>query len=117
MKTVNTWFTIGIIIAGLAGVVIVGCESTKTTDNVITITPANPTLTNDYQTVMFTASANGTNTSLVLPLSWSVSNPERGTISASGSMMAVYQGTRLGGENMVTVRDQGDNEGVAIVVR
>lgn len=117
MKAVKgLWFAMAAITV-FVGLTIGGCESTKTEDNVITVSPANVTLTNDYQAVIFTASFNGTNTALALPLRWSVSNPERGTISASGSMSAVYQGTRLGGENTVTVRDQGDNEGTAFILR
>jgi len=117
MRTVNIWFLTGMMTVVVAGLAIVGCESTKTADNVITIDPASKTLTSDYETVVLTASASGTNTALALPLRWSVSNPERGTISASGAMSALYQGTRLGGENTVTVRDQGDNEGTAFVLR
>lgn len=113
MKRISVWLLGGV----LAGLVIAGCESTKTEDSVITLSPANVTLTNDYATVIFTASLTGTNTAMALPLRWSVSHPERGTIAASGSMSALYQGTRLGGENVVTVKDQGDNEGTAFVLR
>lgn len=117
MKTGNAWVLAGLAAAVVAGMAFVGCESTKTTDSVMTISPASVTLTNDYATVVFTASFSSTNTVLVLPLIWSVSNPERGTINTSGAMSALYQGTRLGGENTVTVRDQGDNAGTAFVLR
>ncbi len=117
MKKVKGCLLAGLAMAVLTGVVMVGCETTKSEDNVISISPANTVLTNDYATVVLTASFAGTNTATALPLKWSVSNPERGTITGSGSMIAIYQSTRLGGENMVTVKDQGDNEGTAIVIK
>ncbi len=107
----------GMMAVVAAGLTIVGCEATKTTDNVITIDPASKTLTSDYETVVLTASTSGSNTVLALPLKWSVSNSERGTIKTSGAMSALYEGTRLGGENTITVRDQGDNEGIAFILR
>jgi len=94
----------------------VGCESTQTTDNVITISPASATLSNDWATVVFTASFASTNTALALPLIWSVSDPARGTIRASGGLTAIYEGKNLGGNNTITVRDQGDNNGIAVVI-
>lgn len=119
MKIVERCLVAGVMIVVLAGVVMVGCETTTSEDNVITVSPATAVLTNDYATQVFTASFGNTNggLALVLPLQWSVSHPERGTIKASGSMMAIYQATRLGDENLITVRDQGDNEGTAIVVK
>ena len=60
MKTGSAWVLVGLVTMVVAGLAIVGCESTQTADNVITITPSNPTLTNDYETVTFTASASGT---------------------------------------------------------
>lgn len=112
MKTMNAWLLAGFVVTAL-----IGCEATKTTDNVLTISPASVTLTNDWATVVFTASAGGTNTSMALPLLWSVSDPLRGTIRASGGLTAIYEGKNLGGNNTVTVRDQGDNEGIAVVIR
>lgn len=116
MKTVNKLVILGMMVVGLFGIVMTGCESTKTTDNVISVTPGSVTLTNDWATVMFSASMSGSNTTLALPLVWSVSDPARGTIRASGGLTAVYEGKNLGGNNTVTVRDQGDNEGIAIVI-
>lgn len=117
MKTATTWVVSGVAVMVLAAMAMVGCESTGSEENVITVTPASATLTNDFATVVLTASFSGTNGSLALPLRWSVSNTQRGSITASGAMMAVYQSNRLNGENMVTVRDQGDNEGVAMIIK
>ena len=116
MNTKLRWIMAGFVGAAMAGMLIVGGDATKTTDNVITIDPASVTLTNDWATVTFTASLASTNMSLALPLVWTVSDPARGTIRASGGLTAIYEGKNLGGNNTVTVRDQGDNEGIAIVI-
>jgi len=116
MKTVNTWVLAGLMAMFVAGLAMVGCESTQTTDNVITVSPASVTLTNDWATVVFTASLTSSNTVLALPLIWSVSDPARGTIRASGGLTAIYEGKNLGGNNTITVRDQGDNSGIAVVI-
>ncbi len=117
MKTMSAWVSGGLTMLALAGLVLVGCESTKTTDNVITINPASATVTNDWATVVFTASLSSTNIALALPLVWSVSDPARGTIRASGGLTAIYEGKNLGGNNTITVKDQGENEGIAAVIR
>jgi hypothetical protein len=117
MKTMSAWVSGGLTMLVLAGLVLVGCESTKTTDNVITINPASVTVTNDWATVVFTASLSSTNIALALPLVWSVSDPARGTIRASGGLTAIYEGKNLGGNNTITVKDQGENEGIAAVIR
>jgi hypothetical protein len=117
MKTMSAWVSGGLTMLVLAGLVLVGCESTKTTDNVITINPPSVTVTNDWATVVFTASLSSTNIALALPLVWSVSDPARGTIRASGGLTAIYEGKNLGGNNTITVKDQGENEGIAAVIR
>lgn len=118
MKTANAWVLAGLVAVVVSGFAIVGCESTKTTDNVITVTPAEKTVTN-WQTVVFTASlsASSTNAALALPLEWTVSDPARGTIRASGGLTAIYEAKNLGGNNTITVKDQGDNEGIAVVIQ
>ena len=100
----------------VAGLVIVGCESTQTSDNVITISPASVTVTNDWATLTFTASMASSNLSLALPLVWSVSDPARGIIRASVGLTAIYEGQNVAGNNTITVRDQGDNSGIAVVI-
>jgi hypothetical protein len=52
-----------------------------------------------------------------MPLVWSVSDPARGIIRASGGLMAIYEGQNVAGNNTITVRDQGDNSGIAVVIR
>jgi len=118
MNITKAWLMVGLMAVVVTGLGIVGCESTKTTDNVITISPASVTLSNDWATVVFTASGvSGTNTALALPLMWSVSDPARGTIRASGGLTAIYEANTLGGNNTITVKDQGENEGIAVVIR
>jgi len=116
MKTANKWVLATLVVVVAAGMAMVGCESTQTTDNVITISPSSVILTNDFETLTFTASMTSTNTSLTLPLVWSVSDPGRGTIRASGGVTAIYESKNLAGNNTVTVRDQGDNSGIAVVI-
>ena len=106
------------VAAGLALVWIdSGCDEAKGV-NGIAVSPAAPTVsvtaTNGTSvTVLFTASLNGT---LALPLEWSVSNPSLGTIANHSGSNAVYaaNGTATG-DNIVSVKDQYDNEGFATV--
>ena len=116
MKTGRTWFLAGVVALVITGIAMVGCESTQTTDNVITINPESVTVTNDWATLTFTASMASSNVSLALPLVWSVSDPARGIIRASGGLTAIYEGRNVGGNNTITVRDQGDNSGIAVVI-
>ena len=51
-----------------------------------------------------------------MPLVWSVSDPARGILRASGGLTAVYEGQNVAGNNTITVRDQGDNSGIAVVI-
>ena len=57
-----------------------------------------------------------TNASLALQLVWSVSDLARGIIRASGRLTAIYEGQNVAGNNTITVRDQGDNSGIAVVI-
>ena len=117
MKTVNAWVLAGLVAVVAAGMAIVGCETTTTADNVISISPESLTLSNSVDAVVFTASIASTNVSLALPLVWSVSAAGLGTISASGGLTAIYQPKDVKGNNTITVRDQGDNSGIAVVIQ
>ena len=116
MKVTKAWLIGSLAAVIVTGMAIVGCDTTQTTDNVITITPASVTMTNNWGTAVFTASLVSTNVALALPLVWSVSDSARGTIRASGGLTAIYEGKNIGGNNTITVRDQGENEGIAVVV-
>jgi len=99
-----------------AAVGIVGCESTETSESTITVTPSSQNIAESDGTVVFAASAANTNGVLVLPLVWSVSAPNLGSVVSSGGLGAVYRrnGTVKGG-NAVIVSDQAGAEGVASV--
>jgi hypothetical protein len=117
MKTINAWGLAGLVAVVVAGMAIVGCETTTTTDNVISVSPASVTLTNDWATVSFTASLVSSNVTLALPLEWSVSDPAIGTIRASGGLSAIYEGRNIKGNNTIMVKDQGESDGIAVVIR
>ena len=98
--------------------VVAGCESTSTTDSVMTITA--PTgalpLTASNRTVVLTANLQfATNRTAVLPLTWSVSDQSLGTIKQSEALSAVYESTGTPGNNTVTVRDQTYAEGILLI--
>lgn len=96
---------------------IAGCESTKTTDSVMTIAPSSADLTASNRTVMFTASLVSSNATLVLPLVWSVRDANLGKIQSSSGLSAVYVANDNSGNNTITVRDQATAEGMASVVQ
>jgi hypothetical protein len=113
MKTASTWFLVGMMSVVVAGMAIVGCESTKSTTDAITLTPASATLTN-ASSVTFVATLGNTNINAVLPLVWSVNDESLGHIEGRG-MTAVYTPTDRHGNNNIKVRDQADGEGIAVV--
>lgn len=95
-------------------IMVAGCETTKTADSAIAVTPSSMTLTGVHASVTFTAVV-GTNTTLVLPLNWSVSEPSLGHILNSVGLSAVYESEGGAGNNTVIVRDQANAEGMAVV--
>jgi hypothetical protein len=94
---------------GLGGV---GCDTVTDATTVITFEKALLTATGLYAEVLVVLDTNAT---LYLPLRWSVSDPSLGTITSQGGLTALYQGTARPGVNTITVRDQGDAEGIALV--
>jgi len=115
MKAIQGWILAAGVAAVVAGMVLIGCESTKTSSDVIAVSPASVTLTN-ATTVIFTATLGNTNLLSVLPLVWTVSDSTLGTISGGG-MSAVYSSTGKVGNNKIMVRDQADGEGMAEVMQ
>lgn len=95
----------------------VGCETTESTDTVITVTPASPELEGALATQTLTASTASSNAVLALPLVWTVSDTSLGNIQASAGLSAVYTSTGKTGNNVVTVRDQGQAEGIATIIQ
>jgi hypothetical protein len=119
MKKHSVWVLGAVIMLGVAGVVLTGCESTGTTDSAITITASSSSITGKAAVTLTAAAGGGTNstTSLALPLVWTVSDVSLGDIKSSAGVTAIYQSTGKVGNNAITVRDQGSSEGVAVVTQ
>ena len=101
-----------IVIAVVMGFSGIGCDTVTNSSNVITIEPALLTVTGAYAIAITIAD---TNTSLFLPLEWSVSDTRLGTITGQGGLTALYEGGTGVGVNTITVKDQGNAEGFAVV--
>jgi hypothetical protein len=115
MKTLRVWSVAGMALAVAICLLIVGCESSTSSNSAIVITPESASLSSSNLVATFTASGVDTNTVLNLPLQWSVSDSSLGTIQAEGGVTAVYVSTGKIGSNAVKVRDQAGDEGVAAV--
>jgi len=114
MKKLGGWLVVGMVV-GLVGFAMLGCETTETADNALSITPSSIALTNVNDTVTFTVGSGGTNATLALPLIWTVSDNSLGTIKSSAGLAAIYESKGKVGNNTITVRDQGQAEGLAVV--
>ncbi|MBN1676045.1 MAG: hypothetical protein JXR37_33685 [Kiritimatiellae bacterium] len=99
----------------LAVAALVGCESSTTDEISITVDPSSATLIHGNGAVVFTAAAHSNAPTLFLPLEWSVSDSTLGRIESSAGVSAVYIGSGQLGTQAITVRDQGEAEGVAAV--
>jgi len=93
-----------------------GCEEATGLGG-LQVDPATVTLTTNDTSVVLTVVGGGTNELLALPLTWGVSNPNLGQISAASGFTAVYRRTPANGVNMVTVRDQFENEGFVTITQ
>ena len=93
--------------------VMAGCESSSDSGSAIQVEPSNAELIG-AGSVVFTAVVS-TNFNLILPLEWSVDDPALGSISGNGGVTAVYVGNNRVGANTISVRDQLDRAGVAVV--
>ena len=118
--------TAAVMVAYLAG-----CETTDDWDTSLTVTPSSVTSQTYPASITFSVTGQSTSTStnttttsdlmnaelgtLSLPLTWSVSNAELGTIQSASGHQAVYVRTRGAGINIVTVQDQLGAQGIATV--
>ncbi len=111
------WLLGGMVVAGWLGALMVGCEATGTTESAISITLSSSSISGKGAVTLTAASAGGTNgtSGLALPLVWTVSDPALGGIKSSAGVTAIYESTGKRGNNAITVRDQGEAEGVAVV--
>ena len=116
MRNKKIWLSglLAVACMGLTSVLIVGCEEAKGIHGIELVPPSaslGVTINGGTNLVNFTALISS---DLSLPLKWSVANAALGTITFSGSN-AVYVANPQPGDNIVTVRDQHDNEGSAVV--
>lgn len=116
----NKMATVCLVMAilGMGAWVWTGCESAGGTGGVA-ISPSSKVLggesSNATSVVDFTAQVTDP---LALPLSWRVSNAALGNIiSASGSNATYKANSGAKGDNVITVRDQYENEGSAVVTQ
>ncbi|MEI7437340.1 MAG: hypothetical protein WCL16_11120 [bacterium] len=112
MKILNT----GLVLAAMIGLFVAGCETTTIPDTAITVTPGSVELGSGTSQV-FVASVASTNFVLSLPLVWSVGDTSLGNIRASAGLTAIYEAGAASGNNIVTVHDQGEASGVAVVTQ
>ena len=102
-----------IAILGLAAATI-SCDLSDTGDasqNSLNISPRSTNILTQ-SSALFTVAVS-TNQNVVLPLVWSVDNPTLGRIVSAAGQSAIYQSSTHPGSNTITVRDQGDKEGLA----
>jgi hypothetical protein len=115
MKNIS-WMAAGVVAGLLAvNVLVTGCESTSSQEEVIKLTPVAATLSGGTPTVTFFAYAASTNTPLVLPLEWSVARSDLGRILNASGVSAVYESSGRVGNNTITVEDQVGQSGVASI--
>lgn len=92
-----------------------GCETTDT-NNSITVTPSQVDLIGVGASVSLTATATDPARALFLPLVWTASNPNIGDVTGRG-VTGVYVSRGGIGANVITVRDQGGAQGIAVVTQ
>lgn len=110
-KAVGAW----VVALALGMAALCGCESTDSESSAITVTPAQTQVTDRLATVSLTAASADATMELVLPLVWTVSDASLGSIKSSAGLTAVYESNGRVGNNTITVRDQNDREGIAVV--
>jgi len=106
----------------LVSVALMGCESTERRRSLV-VTPNWGEAGRAGDRVVLTASVLPTEdasisnqvSELLYPLEWSVSEPANGRIISTAGNTAVYYADVGAGNNVVTVRDQGDREGLATI--
>ena len=105
------------IVSAVCGIVLLlGCEQGNPSG--LVVSPSSYTLNSTSNTVTFTVVLDTNDTSaLVLPLDWSVSDPSLGNIIVSSGYSATYSRSANNGNNIVTVKDQYDREGSAVVTQ
>lgn len=114
MKRWVAWGVVGVCVAAVVlGVAGVGCDSVTQSGDVVITTDVPALMATGRVAVVITA--NDTNGTLYLPLEWSVSDATLGTVTKQGALTALYQGNAQVGINTVTVKDQGNAEGLSVI--
>lgn len=113
MSNMKSWIFAGVAAAVVVGMALVGCESTKSTGDAITVTPSTTNMVGAAGFTL-TATLGNTNVNYVLPLTWTVNDESLGHIEGRG-VTAVYTSTGKVGSNTIKVEDQADGEGIAVV--
>jgi hypothetical protein len=111
----SKWMTVlggGSLVAVFSAIALftTGCEEASGLGG-LTIKAATTTLTAETRTLDVSAEGVDQTNSLALPLVWSVSNPELGTLSGATGVTAIYTRTQQNGINTLSVMDQYENEG------
>ena len=101
-----------VLLAAFVLMSISGCED-RDTDKNISVTPQSTDLIGTGDTVVLVAADPVSD--IVMPLVWTVSNPSLGGIMSSSGDSAVYESNGTRGQNSITVRDDSEREGVAVV--
>jgi hypothetical protein len=117
LKTVIAPWCVPLCVGGLICLhLVAGCETVDKFSEEMAIAPSDVTLTPGNRTVTFSVHLN-TSDKPALPIEWSVSDPELGTIVSATDYTAVYRSSGHTGRNTVTARDQNGNACSATVVQ
>jgi hypothetical protein len=103
--------TVCFLLAVVAGFGLIGCEQVEGLAG-LTVTPATTVLEPPEDAVQLTASGAD---ELQLPLVWAVENDAMGAIVSQSGRTAIYVRTARLGDSVVTVRDQFENTGSAVI--
>jgi hypothetical protein len=116
MKKSASFLVCVIALVSACGLALLGSGCEKVTGlQGLTITPSAVTLTPSTNTIVLAVT--GVTNNLALPLAWSVEDSSLGTIVNSSGYTALYRSTDREGQNIVTARDQYDNEGFATITQ
>ena len=95
----------------------IGCDvsdSGGTDRNTLIVSPRTTNMLT-RSSAIFTATTSS-NQNVALPLRWSIDDPSLGRIVSARGNSAIYQSNDRTGANTITVRDQGDLEGIAQII-
>ena len=116
-NNILVWYRFMAVI--VASVVLLGCDETQE-HRELTVTPNAAEISEAGDRVVLTASVpdvsaavTNSQSGLLYPLEWWVTDSTMGRIISTTANVAVYQCDIAGGVNLVIVRDQSDREGLA----